>query len=145
MTSTISKTLAYPMIALSFSKIDWDDIMSPILKFILPKAGINRNFSRHIVLGPHHYYCLNVMHPYHDQHLSQLTDLLEHMNTRTSYSHTPITADLIADSTQTLRIEAGVSGPLTNIPNNILQLCTPTWLNALLIYATNIIYRSGII
>ena len=41
MNSTILKTLAYPQIALSFSKQDWDEIMSPILKFTLPKAGIH--------------------------------------------------------------------------------------------------------
>jgi len=38
-TSTIMKTLDYPMAALTITKQGWDEIMKPLLHFCLPVAG----------------------------------------------------------------------------------------------------------
>ena len=41
-TSTIMKTLEYPLMATCISRTDMDDIMRPILQAALPKASIQK-------------------------------------------------------------------------------------------------------
>ncbi|CAJ1968248.1 unnamed protein product [Cylindrotheca closterium] len=52
--TTIQKTLEYPMALTFFSQQEWDQLLSPVLRAALPKAGICRNFPCAMVYAPLH-------------------------------------------------------------------------------------------
>jgi hypothetical protein len=51
-TTTIMKTLQYPMAATTISEKEWEHIMAPVLKAGLPRAGIARTFPRDVLYAP---------------------------------------------------------------------------------------------
>ena len=103
LSSTIMKTLEYPMIAINLTKKEWDYIMRPILKHPLPRAGLVRTFPHAIctVLACS-YYGFNIMHPYYKQHYLQLQACLGQTMRKT------ITNDLIRANLEQLRLEVGL-------------------------------------
>jgi hypothetical protein len=85
---TIMKTLEYPLVAATMDKLQWDYIMSPILKSALPRMGFVRTFPRDVVYGPENLCGLGVVHPWHNQHLSQMKVLHNVLGMNLSRSHT---------------------------------------------------------
>jgi hypothetical protein len=62
--ATIQKTMEYPMVVTTFSRRKWDEVMRPILRVVLPKAGVCRSFPREAVYGLCRYNGLGVQHPF---------------------------------------------------------------------------------
>jgi hypothetical protein len=60
---TIMKTLEYPLVATTMDKLQWDYIMSPIIKLTLPRMGFVRSFPRDVVYGPEDLCGLGVLTP----------------------------------------------------------------------------------
>jgi hypothetical protein len=67
-TSTIMKTMSYPLPALNLSKQQCDDIMAPIIIYGLPAIGVCRNFPRKMVFAPVEY--LGLVQGYYTKQLS---------------------------------------------------------------------------
>jgi hypothetical protein len=44
LTSTIMKTMEYPMAVTTMKKQEWNYILAPIFQATLPRSGIERNF-----------------------------------------------------------------------------------------------------
>ena len=67
------KTLnKYPMEAITLTRKQWDYIMAPILKEILPRSGILRTFPHDILYAPNTFTGMGLMHPYYKQNLKHL-------------------------------------------------------------------------
>lgn len=62
--AVIMKTIEYPLLATTFSKKQLDQVMQPILKIGLPKAGVCRNMARDAVFSPCKYLGFGIHHPY---------------------------------------------------------------------------------
>ena len=52
MVTTIIKKLEYPLLALTLTREECDTILKPLYQTVLPKARINRNFSRKVLRAP---------------------------------------------------------------------------------------------
>jgi len=62
-TSTMMKTLEYPMTASTVTKQGWDKMMKPLLRFCLPVAGYSQTFPRAVTFGPSKQGGKGLMHP----------------------------------------------------------------------------------
>jgi hypothetical protein len=62
--STIWKTLSYPLPAQNLKRDNYDNIMAPILRYLLPAMGICRNFPRALVYSSNRYMGLGIKHPH---------------------------------------------------------------------------------
>ena len=125
--STIMKTLKYPMEAISLTKDQWNYIMMPILKSVLPQSSIIHNFPRDILYAPTSLFGMGLMHPYYKQHLKQLSLVLKELQKQ------DITAEWLTSTLEQLQLESGL--PCTD---NDWQLPCPSsnltkhWLHHLL-------------
>lgn len=102
--ATTMKTLEYFMEATNLEKKEWEEIMQPICRYVVPKAGLNRNFSRQVMYTPKELYGMGIMNPWHKQHLRQIYTLL------ISTNRNSMTGDLIKASAEQLRLEMGTKG-----------------------------------
>ena len=125
-TTTIMKTLEYPMRAICLSKQAWDDIMSPLLKTCLPAAGFASSFPRTLVYGPIEHMGLGLLHPWYHQELQHLEVFWEEISQKT------LTGDLLQISLEELRLELGLPGYLTDAPYHFMaDSATDCWLKTL--------------
>ena len=99
---TIMKTLEYPMEAICLSKAQWEYIMTPILKSVLPQSSIISNFPRSILYAPNSLSGLGLMHPYYKQHLKQLSLVLKELQKQ------DLTAKLLTTTLKQLQLESGL-------------------------------------
>ena len=126
---TILKTLEYPMVATTMDKPQWDYIITPILKSVIPRMGYVRSFPHKVVYSPVDLCGLGVLHPWHNQHLSQMKVLLQETALPT------ITGDLIRASFELLRLEIGLPGRSDDWQwNAVGVLATDCWIADLLKY-----------
>jgi hypothetical protein len=124
--STIMKTLEYPMEAISLTEKEWNYIMAPVLKTVLPKSGIVRTFPRDVLYAPEEQSGLGLTHPYYTQNFKKMELLLR------EYSEKSITSELLKSNIEQFRLESGLSGrkDWKFLKNDSWR--TPSWLNALL-------------
>ena len=124
LTTTIWKTLSYPLSATLLTKPECKYIMSPVLKAALPKMGINRNFPRVLVHVPHMFQGLGLPHIYTTQSVQHTIDVLTHQ------LNPDITTQLHRASFETLYLLLGVGtkflatpipGIDKRVPNTIAQ------------------------
>ena len=121
--TTILKTLGYPMALTHLSTSQWETIMSPVLMACLPKAKVCRTFPRAVVYGPLKYQGLGIPHPAGLQLTSQLEMLLRHPVNRTK------TATFLEACLQSHRLETGTEfGLLQQCYENTAILTTDSWL-----------------
>jgi hypothetical protein len=81
----------------------WDYVMSPIIRSVLPKSGIARTFPHAILYAPSSFTGLGLIHPYYKQNLKKI-DLLLCEALKSS-----ITENLTAAITEQLRLELGIN------------------------------------
>ena len=121
--TTIMKSLEYPMALTHLSKVQWEKIMSPILRIALPKARVCRNFPREVVYGPIKYQGLGIPHPSGLQLTHHLDMLLRHPVNHTS------TSRFLDACYQSHQLETGTSyGLLQQDYSNTAILTSETWL-----------------
>jgi hypothetical protein len=108
-TSTIWRTLAYPLPSLNLTKPQCEDIMAPILRYGLPAMGICRTFPRKMVFAPTKYMGLGFTHLYTLQETARLKDIIHH-----SFKNT-ITGRLYRTSIELLILEIGMGTSLHSI------------------------------
>ncbi len=126
MNTRIMKTLEYPRRATALSLKEWNQVMSPLLRCILPRTGIAKNFPHVIVYGPTEYQGLGLMHPWYGQELSHLEILWE------SASRPTLEGDILQQAFESLRMELGVPDSISDVPYSLCgQSVTNTWLKTL--------------
>jgi len=76
--STILRTLSYPLPALRLSRVQWDEILSPLLRYCLPAMGVCRNFPRALVFSSLDYMGVNIQHLHTLQEIARLKDIILH-------------------------------------------------------------------
>jgi hypothetical protein len=124
--TTIMKTLEYPMMATTISEYEWGQIMIPLLKMGLPRAGISSKFPRDVLFGPTSLQGFGIMHPWYHQQLIHITALLEHTQQQT------MTGQLLTTSYEQQRLEMGTSGSMTDISyKTMTKVVTETWITDL--------------
>ena len=95
------KSLEYPLPAMNLSAKEHADIMKPVLKQYLPKAGINRNIGRDILYAPLSSQGFNLKNPYLSRGVQHVRDIIEHTWKQT------LTGSLMKSNLEQLRIELG--------------------------------------
>jgi hypothetical protein len=141
-TSTIWKTLSYPLPAINLSKRQCENIMAPVLQYGLPALGICRSFPRKLVFAPTKYMGLGLPHLYTIQEISRIKDILSH-----TYASTT-TGYLYQTSLELLLLEIGMGTDLhlvsyeltSNLATNSLIKSTWQFLNSNNL-AYNIMYQ----
>ncbi len=116
--------LRYPLVATTFTEAQCQAIMQPVLQQSLPALGVNRNYPRAVAHGPVIYQGLNLPNLYSEQLITHITTLLKYG----SQNEDP-TGTLIRACGETMRLEAGVSGPLFHISPNLSVCMTDTWMS----------------
>ncbi|CAJ1927568.1 unnamed protein product [Cylindrotheca closterium] len=120
--TTIQKTLEYPMALTFFSQQEWDQILSPVLRAALPKAGICRNFPCAMVYAPIALQGVGVPHPYGLQVIKHLDMLLCHLANQTK------TGAFLEAVLQAHQLETGTSyGLFQQVYSNTSILASDTW------------------
>ena len=105
-TSTVMKTLEYPLLALTLSESECGAIMSPVLSEGLPKMGICRSMARSLVHAPTKFQGLGIYNLYTTQGLIHVKELLNHIWRKTE------TGKLLRTTMEFAKLEAGIRGSL---------------------------------
>ena len=104
MTTSIYKSLEYPLPATTFTQADCEFILRPVLCAGLPSSGISRNFPRALVHAPRRYQGLGLPNLWISQGVSHLLHALRHG------SHSSITGQLLRTSLESLILDLGLPG-----------------------------------
>ena len=118
------KSLEYALPAMTYTEDECNELTWPLLKQLLPKAGINRNMNREIVYATYNSQGLNVKNPYIIQGTSHITDLTEHLWKKT------VTGHMMRVALEHLRIELGKNIDIlrSNWNQHKNQLLTISWM-----------------
>ena len=73
------KSLEYSLPAMTLTEEECNDIMKPLLKQFLPKAGINRNIKRDLLYAPISVQGFNLKFPFITQGVSHVKDITENL------------------------------------------------------------------
>jgi hypothetical protein len=119
--STIWKSLSYPLPALNMSKEECEQIMKPILQYLLPAIGVCRNFPRSPVYTSEKYTGIGLKHLHTTQEIYRLKDLLSHVYRRTNLGK------LYRNRLENMILEVGMGTDILRInPQAIHLLATDT-------------------
>ena len=69
------KTLEYSIPAMTLTEKDYKDILWPLLKYYLPRAGFHRKYPRDLLFSTHELQGLNLKNPTYYKEQLQLTTL----------------------------------------------------------------------
>ena len=106
LTRVSTKSLEYPLPAMTFSKHQCRQYMTPLLHSHLPKAGINRNFPRALLYGTKEYGGLGLHDPYLLQGIHHIADIMEH-----TWKQTP-TGHFLQCNIESMKAELGINGAI---------------------------------
>ena len=81
------KSIEYSLPALTLSEQECTQIMWPLLKAYLPKAGINRNFPRDILYGNADLHGLGLKNIYLVQGISHICNIVAHLWNKSITGH----------------------------------------------------------
>ena len=73
------KSLEYSLPVITFSEQECNELMWPLLKHFLPKAGINRYVKREVLYAAHNAQGLNVQNPYLIQGVAHVVYITDHL------------------------------------------------------------------
>ena len=110
LTTTISKTIEYSLVATTFSREDIDDIMRPLFKAALRLCGLQRNLPRKLLYGPLEARGCGLKDPYYLQLIHHLTSILKHQ-----HRNTP-SADLHAENMELVQTYVGSDQNFWDLP-----------------------------
>ena len=120
--TTILKSLEYPSALSTLSYPQWTEIMKPILRVCLPKAGVCRNFPREMVYAPIKYQGLGIPHPFATQLFHNIDMLLRHPANATQ------TGSYLQAVLESHQLETGTSfGIFQQVYENTAILASETW------------------
>ena len=76
--TTIWRSLSYPLAAMRLSKDQWEVIMAPVLRYCLPAMGICRNLSRQLTFSNLSFFGLGFKHLFTMQEITRIKDIIQH-------------------------------------------------------------------
>ena len=121
--TTIQKTLDYPMSVIHLTKVQWETVMSPILRVALPKSGVCRNFPRAVTFGPTKFQGMGVDHPYATQVESHVVACMRHGNSES------LTGKFLQQDLESHQLELGLPvGVFQNHFDLTGGLASNTWI-----------------
>ena len=129
LSSTIWRTLEYPLAALMLSDDDLTSIVWPIISVVLPKMGMTRCLPRALRYGPLEAGGVGIRDLYMVMGMSRIQYLLEH-----PWKNTP-TGHLIRSNWESITLESGLFGPLAEADFPSLSkwlLTSSTWVRSTL-------------
>jgi len=115
--------LHYPLVMMTFTLQQCSQIMAPILKQGLPKAGVIRIFPRMLTHGPLQYGGLDIPHLYTEQLIAHVTTLL-----RYGPHHDDLTSSLLHATAKSMCLEMGYNGELLTAPLSLVANVMSSWL-----------------
>ena len=110
LTSTISKTWAYPLAATRFTKLQCNQIMVPVYKKVLPKMGFNQKIPKAYRFGLQRLQGLGLPDVYLLQGLAQIKTFLSHIKKGT------VIGDVLEDQLETITLHLGGSAAVFDLP-----------------------------
>jgi hypothetical protein len=105
-------------IVLNLTREQCDNLMAPVLQYLLPAMEIRRNFPRALVYNSIKYMGLGIQHPHTIQEILRIKDILCHVHRRS------ITGKLYRLSLEVLLVELGMGTELSDIPIDIMDTLT---------------------
>ena len=123
MSTTILKSLQYPLPATTLTEQQCALIMSPLLQAGLPSSGIVRTIPRALVLGPKYYQGLGFPCLFTYQQADHVERLMKYCMAEDN-----MTGQLLRQSIESTKLEIGCNGPLLGQSfKHFGILATPTW------------------
>ena len=125
MTTTIMKSIQYPLAATTLVEKECEAIMQPLLQAALLASGIVRTIPRALVFGPKYYQGLAVSSLYTHQQVEHIERMLKFGQAKDN-----ITGKLLCQSLEATKLEVGCSGSLLLL--SFMEyggLATPTWIS----------------
>jgi len=112
--------LAYPLMATNFTKEQCHNILlKPVLASTLPTMGINQHFPQAVAHGPQSCQGLDIPNLFTEQLIAHIVTLL--------WFGSP-TGHLLHVNVDAFWLEAGLSGPIFQMPLDIFPYMTNLWL-----------------
>jgi len=123
--STVMKTLEHPLVATSLSRSDADTIMTPILKAILPKLGIQKKTPHSLLYGSASVQGSNLKDPW-------VTQLVEHLQAIMRHQHRDApSADLHVENMELTQCHVGSAAPFWELPFDLYGCLAPrSWMKS---------------
>jgi hypothetical protein len=123
MTSTVMKSIEYPLVTTTFSPEDCAHIMAPILSVGLRRLGIQRHFPRVLAYAPLKYQGLGIRDPW-------ATQLIEHIHVIQRHCTRPtITGKLLRSNMENLVLELGSATSFWQLDYDTWHhIATPSWI-----------------
>jgi len=118
----IYQKLAYPLLTTTFLAAQCQAIMSPILGYGLPAAGVVQSFPRVLAHSPLKYGGLDLPNLHTEQTFSHILQVLS------SSTSDDTTAFLLRACGEHMQLEAGLTGELFQIPLLLSDLITDSWI-----------------
>ena len=126
LTTTILKTLEYPLLASTLTQKECSYIMAPVLQGGLSKMGVCKTMPRVLVYGPIKYTGLGINQLYTTQGLLHVRAVLDHCWRTTE------TGKLLRTSIEIAKVETGLQGSLWSYDYDVYShLCEDTWVKHL--------------
>lgn len=124
-------TIEYCLPAVTLTAPEWKKVMAPIMRYVLPKAGIDSHFPRRLLFAPKEYQGIGLMHPWHRQCITHISTLISESLKNT------ITGALIKQVLEGTRLEVGVSGSFWNRSFVTFKpIVTPCWISEIWEYTS---------
>jgi len=121
--SSILRKMAYPLMVMTFTEQQCNELMKPILSVGLPKIGCIRSMPRAVVHGPLGKAGLNIPNLYTKQAVTQVIMLLRYgSNSREQ------TGLLLRALAEAMQLETRLAGELMQTPGIYEPLVMDTWL-----------------
>ena len=128
--TTIMKTIQYPLPALTLTKEECKHITAPILEAGLPKSAVCRNYPRAVLYGPKKEGGMGLWDPYDFQGIERISYLQQHLAAPT------MMGELLRTSIEAAKIEIGIGRDLFGLDYQVYQaLLTPCWIKDVWKYA----------
>ena len=110
LSTVIWPSLKFPLAATNLQEWQGEDIVSTLYRTVLPSLGANRNFPMHWRFAPTRLQGLGLPHPYIEQGIAQLSEILYHGVAPT------YTGSFIRASLEQAQLEVGSGTPLLQLP-----------------------------
>ena len=121
--TSIMKKLEYPLLAMTLTREQCDNILKPLLRTALPRTRINRNFCGKTLRAPGGFLGLNFPCLYTSQVIAHMECLLRHGGQST------ITGRLLEGTIEVAKAELGFPGKLfSHSASEFSHLLTSSWI-----------------
>jgi hypothetical protein len=124
-TTTILKTLEYPLPVMTLSRKQCDKITSILANTALPRCGFMRYFPRALLHAPVAVGGLNIPNLYTEQGIGHIIRLIHYSQSR---NHS--TGKLLRFTCEAFKLQMGCNGNIFSFPTMLSTLATNSWIKS---------------